>query len=266
MRQIYLLCLFFVLLLMFTPSCKLVYPGLMFQQGKYQSVELQEKLIDQYVIHPYDQVTVAVYSRDGFKLIDVLGGNNGETVTIGTGGNVNNGGNRRSGVDLIVDKDGYLKIPVIGELNVKGYTETELERLIAERMSAFVVSPFVEARVTNRRCFLFKGFSASVVNLNNVPTSLFEVIARSGGIGQNIKAYKIKIIRGNFNNPQIFVVDLSTIEGMQKANLIVQTNDIIYMEPRRQYIRDILRETSIIFTIVNSVTSFYLLGKGLSGN
>jgi polysaccharide export outer membrane protein len=105
-----------------------------------------------------------------------------------------------------------------------------------------------------------------VVPLNNVPTSLFEVIARSGGVGQNIKAYKIKIIRGNFNNPQIYIIDISTIEGMQKANLIVQSNDVIYLEPRRQYIRDILRETSIIFTIVNSVTSFYLLGKGLSGN
>jgi polysaccharide export outer membrane protein len=261
MRQIYLLCLFSVLLLVLTPSCKLVYPGLMFQQGKYQSFELQEKMVDQYVVQPFDQLNIAVYSRDGFKLIDVLG-TGGEDVRIGGGGS---GGGGKGGVDLIVDKDGYLRIPVIGELNVKGYTESELERLISERMSAFVVSPFVEARVTNRRCFLFKGFSGSVVSLNNVPTTLFEVIARSGGIGQNIKAYKIKIIRGNFNNPQIYIIDISTIEGMQKANLIVQSNDIIYLEPRRQYVRDVLRETSIIFTIVNSVTSFYLLGKGLSG-
>lgn len=240
----------------------------MFQQGKYQSFELQEKMVDQYVIQPFDQITIGVYSRDGFKLIDVLG-SGGQNVNIGaSGGNAggNAGGRGGNGVDLIVDKDGYLRIPVIGELNVKGYTETELERLISERMSAFIVSPFVEARVTNRRCFLFNGFSASVVPLNNVPTSLFEVIARSGGVGQNIKAYKIKIIRGNFNNPQIYIIDISTIEGMQKANLIVQSNDIIYLEPRRQYIRDILRETSIIFTIVNSVTTFYLLGKGLSGN
>jgi len=234
----------------------------MFQQGKYQSFELQEKMVDQYVIQPFDQITIGVYSRDGFKLIDVLG-SGGQNVNIGAVGSNLAG---RGGVDLIVDKDGYLRIPVIGELNVKGYTETELERLIAERMSAFIVSPFVEVRVTNRRCFLFNGFSASVVPLNNVPTSLFEVIARSGGVGQNIKAYKIKIIRGNFNNPQIYIIDISTIEGMQKANLIVQSNDVIYLEPRRQYIRDILRETSIIFTIVNSVTSFYLLGKGLSGN
>jgi len=253
---------------MLTPSCKLVYPGLMFEQGKYQSFELQEKLVDQYVIQPFDQLTIAVFSRDGFRLIDVLGSGGGN-VNIGSGGNnINNNNNNQGilgGIDLIVDKDGYLRIPVIGELNVKGYTESELERLIAERMSAFIVSPFVEASVTNRRCFLFNGFTASVVGLNNVPTSLFEVIARSGGVGQNIKAYKIKIIRGNFNNPQIYIIDISTIEGMQKANLIVQSNDIIYLEPRRQYIRDILRETSIIFTIINSVTTFYLLGKGLSG-
>ncbi len=263
MRHIRALCLFSVIVLFFLPSCKWLYPGMMFQQGDYKAFELKEKLVDQYVIQPFDQVTLQVYSRDGFKLIDVLDGE-GEDIRIGAaGGGTRGGGGRggRGGVDLIVDKDGFLKLPVIGEMNVKGYTESELERLIEERMSAFVVNPFVEARVTNRRCFIFKGFSASVVALNNTPTNLFEVLARSGGFAQNNKVYKIKIIRGNFNNPQIFLIDLSTIEGMQKANLIVQSQDIIYIEPRRSFVRDILREASIIFTVVNAVTTFYLLGR-----
>ena len=248
------------------PSCKLVYPELMFQQGKYQSFELKDKLVDQYVIQPFDQLSFAVYSRDGFKLIDVLG-SGGQQVVVGGGlGLAGVGGmQQRSPVDYFVDKDGYVRLPVLGEVNVKGYTETELERLLTEMMSAFVVNPFVDARVVNRRCFLFRGSDGSVVNLNNQPTNLFEVIARAGGIAQNLKAYKIKVIRGNFNNPQIFVVDLSTIEGMQKANLIVQSNDIIYIEPRRRFVRDILRETTIIFSVVSTVTSLYLLGRNLSG-
>ena len=69
---------------------------------------------------------------------------------------------------------------------------------------------------------MFKGSSAAVVGLNESPTNLFEVIAKSGGIGNDLKSYKIKVIRGDLKNPQITIVDLSSLEGMRNADLIVQ--------------------------------------------
>lgn len=245
------------------PSCKLVYPEFMFKQKDYQTFEFKEQLITQYIIKPYDQFTLAVYARDGFRLVDIGGG-----IISGNSGNTNQNmqlSGNKGAIFYIVDYDGFVRLPVIGELNVAGYTETELERLIAEKVSAYIVDPYVEVRVQNRRCFLFKGSSGSVISLNQSPTTLLEVIAKSGGITTGLKAYKIKLIRGNLKNPQITIIDLSTIEGMQKSNLIVQTNDIIYIEPRRRYIRDLLRETTIIFSIVSTVTSLYLLGKSIGG-
>lgn len=248
------------------PSCKLVYPEFMFKQKDYQTFEFKEQLVTQYIIKPFDQFTLSIYARDGFRLVDigggVISGNNGSG---NLNQNIQNGSGSSKGIFYIVDHDGFVRLPVIGELNVAGYTETELERLIAEKVSAYIVDPYVEVRVQNRRCFLFKGSSGSVVTLNQSPTSLLEVIAKSGGITTGLKAYKIKLIRGNLKNPQITIIDLSTIEGMQKSNLIVQTNDIIYIEPRRRYIRDLLRETTIIFSVVSTVTSLYLLGKNIGG-
>jgi polysaccharide export outer membrane protein len=237
------------------PSCRLVYPEFMFKQKDYQTFEFKEQLIKQYVIKPYDQFTMTIFARDGFRLVDV-----GSTV-----GTQSQGMQTGRGMFYIVDKDGFVRLPVLGELNVAGYTETELERLIAEKVSAYIVDPFVEVRVINRRCFLFKGTSGQVVSLNQSPTSLLEVVAMSGGITAGLKAYKIKLIRGDLKNPQITIIDLSTIEGMQRSNLIVQTNDIIYIEPRRRYVRDLLRESTIIFSFVTTVTSLYLLGRTLSG-
>ncbi|MCS6819213.1 MAG: polysaccharide biosynthesis/export family protein [Chitinophagales bacterium] len=230
----------------------------MFKQKEYQTFEFRDKLIKEYVIKPFDQITVAVFSRDGFNLIDIGGGRVGPQNFLNLTGGL--------GIFYIVDYDGYVTLPVIGDLNVAGYTERELERLIAERMSVYIVDPFVEVRVTNRRCFLFKGITGSVVPLNQSPTTLLEVIAQSGGISAGLKAYKVKLIRGDLKNPQITVIDLSTIEGMQKSNLIVQTNDIIYIEPRRRFVRDVLSETTVLFSIVSTITSLYLLGKSLSGN
>jgi hypothetical protein len=34
----------------------------------------------------------------------------------------------------------------------------------------------------------------------------------------------------------VYLINLSTIEGMKKGNIVLQGNDIIYIEPRNDYI------------------------------
>jgi polysaccharide export outer membrane protein len=108
---------------------------------------------------------------------------------------------------------------------------------------------------------VFKGSSAAVVSLNQGPTSLLEVIAKSGGIGNDLKAYKIKILRGDLKNPEIIDVDLSTIQGLQNANLIVQTNDVIYIEQRLRYLSGVLREITPIVSLIGTTTTIIVLVK-----
>jgi polysaccharide export outer membrane protein len=226
---------------------------MMFKQKDYQYFELAQKQVEEYIIKKGDQFSLRVYSRDGFKLIDVVSGQGG--INNSTGG---------SGV-FLVDNEGFAKLPIIGEFYVYGYTESELERILEEKYSNLFVDPYVILTVTNRRAFVYKGSSASVVTLNESPTNLFEVIAKSGGIGGDLKAYKIKVIRGDLKNPQITLVDLSSIEGMRNADLIVQSNDIIYIEPRRRVASDLLREVSPVLAWVSTILTTVALIKTFSG-
>ena len=237
-------------LLISISSCRILYPNLMFQQKQYQYFELAQKQIDQYVIQAGDELTVRMFARDGFKLIDVAGSSSGS------------GGGSSGTVPYLVDNEGFVRLPVLGELFVKGYTEKELNRILADKFSALFVDPFVVVRVENRRVFLFKGSSASIVSLNNGPTNLLEVIAKGGGIGANEKAYKIKVLRGDLKNPQVIVIDLSTLEGMRRADLIVQSNDIIYIEEKRASIpAQILAEVSPYLAFVSTIATIILLAK-----
>lgn len=234
----------------------------MFQQKDYQFFELAKKQIDEYVIQTGDQFSLHAYSRDGFKLIDVLGG------TSGTSGGVNVVGNQQGnnyGVTYLVDNEGFARLPIIGEFYVKGYSETELEKILAEKYSNLFVNPYVVVTVANRRAFVYRGSVASVVPLNEAPTNLFEVIAKSGGIPGELKSYNIKIIRGDLKNPQISVVDLSSIEGMRNADLIVQSNDIIYIEPRRRPASDVLKELAPVFAWASTILTTIALIKTFSG-
>ncbi len=256
-----------VLLLFSASSCRILYPNEMFKQKDYQFFELAKKKVEEYVIEPGDELTLEVYSRDGFKLVDVLGGGfNAQSSggnAVGTSGtnSVNQtgvGGTVRH--TYLVDKEGFAKLPVLGMLYVKGYTQNELESQLAQRYASLFVNPFVILRVINRRVFVFRGETASVVELNNAPTSLPEVLARAGGLSRQVKAYNIKIIRGDLANPQVRIINLSTLEGLRTADLTVQSGDIIYVEQKRTVLNDALILLSPVLTAFTTAVSVVILG------
>jgi polysaccharide export outer membrane protein len=252
------------------PSCHVLYPSLMFKQKEYQFFELAQKQIDQYVIQPGDELSVKVYARDGFRLIDIIGNSSSSSSSVQSGGQAGGGnagasnGSSSALITYLVDNEGFVRYPIIGEMFVKGYTEREMQRILADRFANLFVDPFVIVHIENRRCFVFKGAVASVIALNNGPTSLLEVIARSNGLEPNSKAFKIKIIRGDIKNPQVMLVDLSTLEGMRKADLIIQSNDIIYIEEKRispaltilNELAPYLSIASTLFTVIVLATTF----------
>lgn len=260
-KKIY--CFLGLLALLSLSSCRVFYPNTMFQQKDYQYFELAKKNVEEYVIQPGDEVTLQVFSRDGFKLVDVLGGATNSQQSAGTANN--NTSNVSQGVEYLVDKEGFVKFPVLGMMYVKGYTQNELETQLSQRYAALFVNPFVVLRVTNRRVFLFKGDGGAVIPLNDAPTNLVEVLAKSGGLDRPLKAYKIKIIRGDLANPEVRIIDLSTLEGLRKADLIVQSNDIIYVDQRKNVVVDFTKQILPVITPIISltglVTSFILLAR-----
>jgi polysaccharide biosynthesis/export protein len=257
-----LVCLYLIVIL-FLPSCRWLYPNLMFQQKDYQYFELAHKQMDQYVIQPGDELSVRLFTRDGFRLIDVLGMSSVSTGNSGQSNNNQSANNTYStNITYPVDNEGFARLPILGELFVKGYTEKELQKVLADRYANLFVDPFIIVNVTNRRCFVFMGSAGSIVTLNEAPTNLLEVIAKAGGMPDNIKAYKVKVIRGDLKNPQILLIDLSTLEGLRKADLIIQSNDIIYVEEKRtNVVTLILSEIAPYLGLITTVTTVILLVK-----
>ena len=176
----------------------------------------------QYRVAVDDQISLQMYANDGYSFTTLSNGVNGGGAGIQPGA---------QGFAYKVRSDSTIKIPIIGRVKVVGYTLEELELYFEKRLSNYFKSPFVIASIDNRRIYLFSGLaSASVITLQNQNTTLFELLASGSGVAGG-NASKIKIIRGDLKNPDIYRVDLSTIEGMQSANLRMQAGDIVYIDP-----------------------------------
>ena len=129
-------------------------------------------------------------------------------------------------------QDGTTNLPVIGIIVVAGKTIVELEEEIRILLSENYINPFVQIRVTNQRVIIFPGKGdAQVVGISNANTSLLEAIALAGGIRDEGRANSIKLMRKTDKGKrEIYKIDLSTIDGLKNAQMIVQSNDYIYVD------------------------------------
>jgi len=156
----------------------------------------------------------------------------------------------------LVRQDGTSNLPVLGSISVAGKTIVELEEEIRVLLSENYINPFVQIRVTNQRVIIFPGKGdAQVVGITNANTSLLEAIALAGGIRDEGRANSIKLMRKTKTGKrEIYKIDLSTIDGLNHAQMIVQSNDYIYVDfkPRiaAAFLTEVMPWLSLITTSI----------------
>ena len=165
----------------------------------------------------------------------------------------------------IVNIDGYVHLPLAGRLFVQDKATEEVRRKLFEVYAAYFNQPNVEVMVSNLKVFVFgESDQQGVVILPTERTHLLEALALSGGVPQYAKSDKIKIIRGNLNDPQIIWVNLNYISALREEDLIMRSGDIIYLETRT--IPLLLREAAPYLVFVNIITilpTLYLVFRTL---
>ena len=252
----------FVILLLIS-SCN-INSSMMFRTPRdYPYVADQTIGSVEYRIAPNDILGFSVYSNDGQKLVDLTTVSSSLTTT--TGGSTATG-SARNFIQFTVEPDGYIKLPVIGKVKIKDQTVREAEKTLEQLYSTFYVKPFVTLNIVNRRVMVFPGTGGAgrVIEIRNENTTVIEALAQAGGVTQTGKARKIKLIRGDTRNPQVMLIDLSTIEGMKQSNLMLQANDIIYVEPAPRVSQEVLMQITPIVGIITSLLLVYNIIVGFN--
>lgn len=208
-----------------------------------------ENPISQYTIIPNDIIEFRLFANEGFKIIDLSSGTEGGQQV------------RNININYLVENDGSVRLPLIDTCNLKGKTVRQSEIYLEKKYSEFYVNPFVQIQVVNKRVIVFpgNGSDAKVITLNNNNTTLMEAIAMAGGITERGKAKRIKLVRKNMEGKRsVYLIDLSTMDGgLKYADMVVQANDYIYVEPVPQYGREILTNIAPYISILSSAIVIY---------
>ena len=182
----------------------------------------------------------------------LFGTNNGEKIVFSQSGvdNTVGGSNRlqnqnRFAVTYLVRQDGTVNLPLLGPIHISGKSIVEAENILVQLLSKNYLNPFVQINLINQRVIIFPGKGdAKVVYLQNTNTSLLETIAMAGGINESGRSNSIKLMRKTSKGREIYKIDLSTISGLKEAEMIVQSNDYIYIDFKPRLASSFLNEIS----------------------
>ncbi|WP_199757275.1 polysaccharide biosynthesis/export family protein [Formosa maritima] len=138
-----------------------------------------------------------------------------------------------------VDLHGNIRIPVLGEINVLGYTTEEIEQLLEKKLleEEFkeTANIFVSVKLTGIR-YTVNGEvgSTGTQTLYQARVNVFEALANAGDISMTGNRKDVLIIRQYPQGQQIHHVNLLDAKVMQSPYYYIQPNDIIYVKPLKQ--------------------------------
>lgn len=228
-----------------------------------------------YVIQPNDYLSVSVNTNKGERILDPngelqFGGTGGAPLSRTTGSGGSSGGGRTGlGASFLVQADGTVTLPLVNRVRLSGLSLLQADSVLQIIYGKYYIEPFVMTRATNNRIILLGAQGGRVIPLENDNMNLLEVLALAGGVdgggggGSSLYRYggradNIRIIRGNLKYPQIEQIDLTTIAGMRRANLQVEPNDIIYIDPIRRPLLENLTDSAPILGFAASITSLVI--------
>ena len=258
-KSYFFLLITIVLLLQSCNAWKNVNSNQMFKtpkDGSFKFDSLQMAPSEDYKIGPGDRFMFFFSTNNGERIINNLSGVNSDNYQ-----NQRMMQNSQNMMDYLVRQDGTAEIPIVGEYLVAGLTIVQLEDSLTKILSRQFQNPFVQIRLSNQRVIVFPGRGqAQVVYLQNVNTSLLEVIAMAGGISNDGFSNSIKVMRQNkAGKRSIYKIDLSTIEGIKQAEMIVQSNDYIYIDYKPRIASGVLIEIAPWISLIStSLTLFFI--------
>lgn len=230
---------------------------IMFKTARDYEFDLfQDTLETQYRIQANDIISFRLFANDGFKMIDLVSSQGGLNMQ-----NIN-----RITFSYLIEYDGLVEMPLIGRVPLAGKTVREAEFFLEDRYLPYYNRPFVQLSVTNRRVIIYPGDGggAKVVGLENTNMTLLEALAQAGGIANRGNASKVKLFRrDNKGGRKVYMFDLSDITGLRYGDIVMQADDVIYVQPNPEIARELLYDLAPLITLLTTTVLVLGIVRGL---
>ena len=162
----------------------------------------------------------------------------------------------------LVDNNGEIEYPVVGNIKVAGLTKNECQELVKSKIKAFLAEdedPIVTVRMSSYRVTIIGEVrSPGVIPVGTEKMSILEALASAGDLTIYGKRDNVMLIREEANGQKtVHRLNLNDANIISSPYYYLQQNDIVYVEPNGVQAKNsaIGSSTTIWFSFVGIVTS-----------
>ena len=161
-----------------------------------------------------------------------------------TPANNNSGGSNQYNEETLyfrgysVDKHGNIRLPYLGDLNVLGYTTSEVLDKLQKEFETYFKNPedvFITVKLAGIRITMIgevEKTGTHILYLNQA--NLVQALSAAGDIKITGNREKVKVYRKNLDGTKEYTINMLDINSLDSKNFYIQPNDIIYVEPLKQ--------------------------------
>ncbi|ATC38217.1 polysaccharide biosynthesis/export family protein [Elizabethkingia anophelis] len=157
------------------------------------------------------------------------------TYKVGNDGSVSTGIDQSSNAQgYLIDREGNIAFPVLGNLHVEGLTLEEVRDLVRNKLinGQLISEPIVKVEILNFKISVTGAIGNRVLDAPDGRMTLLEAITKAGGIGLNAAPDKITVIREEDGVRRKIVTNIQSQEIFNSPAYYLKQNDIVYIEPK----------------------------------
>jgi len=203
----------------------------------------------EYKIQPHDRISINMYNHPEL-------------------GTTNTASQRQDVTGVLVNSKGYVTLPLIKSIRLAGLTQSAAQKKVEKAYGAYLEDAEVDLQVLNKRAFILGEVNKpGEIRLFNEKAPLLQILAQAGDFTDAANRHAVVVMRSRNNKVLTETVDLTGVNSIKMASLMIYPNDIIYVTPNSMKGFNVgVSEVTPVFGLLGTITQPIVNIKYLSDN
>ena len=167
----------------------------------------------EYRIRPHDRISINMYNHPELGTTSVTSA-------------------RQDTTGVMVNSSGYVRLPLVKSIHIAGLTQTAAQKKIEKAYGSYLEDAEVSLEVLNKRAYVLGEVNKpGEIKLFNEKATLLQILAQAGDFTDHANRHAIVVMKNRENQVHTETVDLTGVNSIRMANLMIYPNDVVYVAP-----------------------------------
>lgn len=244
-----------ILCVLFCVSCTNHKEALLLNHGVMEkNVNLHENFDIKIEKNDYLQILLISKDKEANELFTTKFENSQGLVTYSSGVPSKGG--------FLVDENGNISIPFIGEIKVESLYRQQVVETIQEKLKEYVKDPYVQVNLLNFKITVVGEVNnAGTFNIPNERINIFQALSLAGDLTNFSNRNQVHLVREINKERKEYILDMTSKGIFNSEVFFLKQNDIIYVPQKKsksvitfnQFVLPFVSVTSLILTAINLI-------------